>query len=103
MEKLLVTSNFSFSHSVYKRLVSKGCQNMSLCGNALTRAITKCDEYPPKSSLQNNSQAMLHRPPKSANRIISAGTKNRLTTVPYQTKEILRNVNPVSKMRRQTQ
>ena len=35
-EKLLVTSNFSFSHSVFKRLVSQGRQKASLCGNGLT-------------------------------------------------------------------
>ena len=35
-EKLLLTSNFSFSHSVFKRLVSQGCQKVSLCGNGLT-------------------------------------------------------------------
>ena len=35
-EKLLVTSNFSFSHSVFKRLVSLGHQNVLLCGNGLT-------------------------------------------------------------------
>ena len=35
-EKLLVTSNFSFSHSVFKRLVSQGRQKVSLCGNGLT-------------------------------------------------------------------
>ena len=34
-EKLLVTSNFSFSHSVFKRLVSQGRQKASLCGNGL--------------------------------------------------------------------
>ena len=34
-EKLLVTSNFFFSHSVFKRLVSQGCQKVSLCGNGL--------------------------------------------------------------------
>ena len=32
-EKLLVTSNFFFSHSVFKRLVSQGRQKVSLCGN----------------------------------------------------------------------
>ena len=36
-EKLLVTSNFSFSHSVFIRLVSKGHQKVSLCGNGLNR------------------------------------------------------------------
>ena len=35
MEKLLATSNFSFSHSDFKRLVSQGCQKVSLCGNGL--------------------------------------------------------------------
>ena len=34
-EKLLVTSNFSFSHSVFKRLVSQGHQIVLLCGNGL--------------------------------------------------------------------
>ena len=28
-------SNFSFSHSVFKRLVSQGRQKVSLCGNGL--------------------------------------------------------------------
>ena len=31
----IVTSNFSFSHSVLKRLVSQGRQKVSLCGNGL--------------------------------------------------------------------
>ena len=35
-EKLLVMSNFSFSHSVFKRLVSQRRQKVSLCGNGLT-------------------------------------------------------------------
>ena len=34
-EKLLITSNFSFSHSVFKRLVPQGYQKVSLCGNGL--------------------------------------------------------------------
>ena len=34
-EKLLVRSNFSFSHSVFQRLVSQGRQKVSLCGNGL--------------------------------------------------------------------
>ena len=36
-KKLLVTSNFSFSHSVFKRLVSQGRQKVSLCGNGLSK------------------------------------------------------------------
>ena len=34
-EKLLIRSNFSFSHSVFQRLVSQGRQKVSLCGNGL--------------------------------------------------------------------
>ena len=34
-EKLLVTSNFSISHSVFKSLVSQRHQKVSLCGNGL--------------------------------------------------------------------
>ena len=45
-EKLLVMSNFSFSHSVFKRLVSQGCQKVSLCANGLRgvflRSIKRC-------------------------------------------------------------
>ena len=33
--EFLVMSNFSFSHSVFKRLVSQGRQKVSLCGNGL--------------------------------------------------------------------
>ena len=39
-EKLLVTSNFSFTHSVSQRLVSLGRQKVSLCGNGLTITLT---------------------------------------------------------------
>ena len=41
-EKLLVMSNFSFSHSVFKRLVSQGRQKVSLCGNGLMNCDTSC-------------------------------------------------------------
>ena len=34
-EKLLVMSNFSFSHCVFKKLVSQGRQKVSLCVNGL--------------------------------------------------------------------
>ena len=46
-EKLLVTSNFSFSHSVFKRIVSQGSQKVSLCGNGLRNeeiVVCKCNE-----------------------------------------------------------
>ena len=39
-EKLLVKSNFSFSHSDFKRLVSQGRQKVSLCGNGLKDMLT---------------------------------------------------------------
>ena len=35
-EKLLVTSNFSFSHSVFKRLVMQTCENQGLFGKGLS-------------------------------------------------------------------
>ena len=44
-EKLLVTSNFSFSQSVFKRLVSKGRQKVSLYGNDLTPLSTVFQLY----------------------------------------------------------
>ena len=38
-EKLLVSSNFSFSHSVFKKLVSHGHQKMSLCWNGFMNSL----------------------------------------------------------------
>ena len=43
-EKLIVTSNFSISLSVFKRLVSQGRQKASLCGNGLTNLRKKTFE-----------------------------------------------------------
>ena len=43
-EKLLVTSNFSFSHSVFKGLVSQVRQKVSLCGNGL-KVSCKCFHF----------------------------------------------------------
>ena len=37
-----ITSTFSFSHSVFKRLVSQGRQKVSLCGNGLR---TQAEKY----------------------------------------------------------
>ena len=34
-DKLLVTSNLSFSHSIFKRLVLQSCKNKGLFGKAL--------------------------------------------------------------------
>ena len=34
-EKLLVISNFSFSHNVFHSYISLVCQNEALCGNGL--------------------------------------------------------------------
>ena len=42
-EKLLVTSNFSFSHSVFKRLVLQTRKNQGLFGKGLT--YPKLEEY----------------------------------------------------------
>ena len=44
-EKLLITSNFSFSDSVFKRLVSQGRQKVSLCGNGLWKTKEKITMY----------------------------------------------------------
>ena len=47
-EKLLVRSNFFFSHSVFKRLASQKRQKVSLCGNGLTLSQTSpgmCLQY----------------------------------------------------------
>ena len=41
-EKLLVTSNFSFSHSVFEKIISKGHQKLSLCGNGLNAFQNVC-------------------------------------------------------------
>ena len=53
-EKLLVTSNFSFSHSVFKRLVSQGRQKVSLCGNGLIPALLYGDYRAFDPSPNNN-------------------------------------------------
>ena len=42
-----VTSNFSFSHSVFKRFVSQEPQKVSLCGNRLTCSQTSPGFYVP--------------------------------------------------------
>ena len=34
--KIACTSNFSFSHNVFKRLLSQTCHKVSLCGNGLS-------------------------------------------------------------------
>ena len=53
-EKLLVTSNFSFSHSVFKRLVSQGrhcviavivLEKVSLCWNGLKAVEQTVDRF----------------------------------------------------------
>ena len=44
-EKLLVTSNFSFSRSVFKRLVSQERQKVSLCGNGLTPSFAQGQNF----------------------------------------------------------
>ena len=39
---LLVTSNFSFSHSVFKRLVLQTCKNQGLFGKGLIQIMLNC-------------------------------------------------------------
>ena len=39
-EKLLIMSNFSFSHGVFKRLVLPTCKNQGLFGKGLSSAKT---------------------------------------------------------------
>ena len=40
-EKLLVSSNFSFSHSVFKRLVLQTCKSQGLFGKGLKKKALK--------------------------------------------------------------
>ena len=58
MEKMFVTSNFSFSHSVFKRLASQGCQKVSLCVNGLNCIFKALAEYLPfpKQQILNSSR-----------------------------------------------
>ena len=61
VEKLLVTSNFSFSHSVFKRLVSQGCQKVSLCGNGLTsKVLFELTIWVPKPRIVEHSNSMFY-------------------------------------------
>ena len=43
MEKMLVTSIFSFSHNVFKRLLNQGRYKSVLCGKELTPVQTNTD------------------------------------------------------------
>ena len=43
-EKLLVTSNFSFSHSVFKRLELQICRNQCLFGKGLKPSVSGLSE-----------------------------------------------------------
>ena len=49
-EKLLVMSNFSFSHSVFKRLRLQTRKNQELCGKGLTRSEKTCSTTSPTLS-----------------------------------------------------
>ena len=42
-EKLLVTSNFSFFHSVFKRLELQTCKNQGLFGKGLNKLTVQSD------------------------------------------------------------
>ena len=56
MEKLLVMSNFSFSHSVFKRLVLHTCKNQGLFGKGLNLG-----QYGNKQDIPSNYQSKLKR------------------------------------------
>ena len=58
-EKLLVASNFSFSHSVFKRLVSQGRQKASLCGNGIKIYKTSSKIYQNFDDLQAGKDSLL--------------------------------------------
>ena len=56
MEKLLITSNFSFSNSVFKRLVSMGRQKVSLCGNGLNAGKIKISVFERVENIEEKGQ-----------------------------------------------
>ena len=39
--EIACTGNFSFSHNVFKRLLSQTCEKVSLCGNGLNQEVYK--------------------------------------------------------------
>ena len=43
--QIACTSNFSFSHNVFKRLLSQPHQKVSLCGNVFIPALFTCSSY----------------------------------------------------------
>ena len=61
-EKLLVTSNFSFSHNVFHSYIPLVRQNVALCGNGLSE-----DEFyvhtvqSPRAALIKNSRPILEK------------------------------------------
>ena len=62
-EKLLVTSNFSFSLSVFKRLTLESCKNHGLFGKGLTLSV-------PDINLTSFNDSII-RPTKVPQRILS--------------------------------
>ena len=57
MEKLLVTSNFSFSHSVFKRLVLQTHKNQGWFGKGLTHSHTMSPfDDPGKQAFANSGK-----------------------------------------------
>ena len=53
MEKLLVTSNFSFSHNIFNSYISLLRQNSVLCGNGLSQAYMKIPGGCPGTTCQD--------------------------------------------------
>ena len=69
MKKLLVTSNFSFSHNVFHSYISLVRQHAVLCGNGLIRK--NSDFYSTITKHSENSYHLLHKQNKMINFIFS--------------------------------
>ena len=48
---IAVTSNFSFSHNVFRSYISLVCQNAILCGNELNVDYQRCETHDHVTSL----------------------------------------------------
>ena len=63
--EIACTSNFSFSHNVFKRLLSQRCQNVSLCGNGLTHNI-RYESHSGTSAMHSTKEAIMKEEYKEA-------------------------------------
>ena len=60
-EKLLVTSNFSFSHSVFNSLVLQTCENQGLFGKRLTLPNDKILDWTKLKALADDKINMIEK------------------------------------------